>query len=398
MGNSSSVGSSISDLFYPDNPERRERCQELKNDINSICLEFKHLQARVEDQEKEMEEKVTKLLHAHGYPSVKELEEKIEQVLARDELKKWKDMTKELSRDHGIQSWILAISGLATLATGVVIGGLVLFGVIAGAAGIAAIGVIAPILAALAIFGLVWGAISGAQERAELKEAIRKLAFSRVEAKQQLQKLKVYSDWMSNFNTWLNEPIFIERPELFEQQITGDFKEDMESTTRAAVIKLLAEFDTQRKSWTNEDPDVTNTPPTPADVSYIMAAATAPMVFSTISAPLGFGNLLSAPVPLAAADFEEDMPTNTLHCTWHDTDAGHRTHQMDLRLTAHKGRTDCEAVDTSSGEKWLLHAKVYPPLPDVVRLGEVRFRLRNEKTAEVRDDCEVVVAAAAEAA
>lgn len=133
-----------------------------------------------------MEEKVTKLLHAHGYPSVKELEEKIEQVLARDELKKWKDMTKEyripililepvhwtdprhhrLSRDHGIQSWILAISGLATLATGVVIGGLVLFGVIAGAAGIAAIGVIAPILAALAIFGLVWGAISGAQERA----------------------------------------------------------------------------------------------------------------------------------------------------------------------------------------------------------------------------------------
>lgn len=47
MGNSSSVGSSISDLFYPDNPERRERCQELKNDINSICLEFKHLQARV---------------------------------------------------------------------------------------------------------------------------------------------------------------------------------------------------------------------------------------------------------------------------------------------------------------------------------------------------------------
>lgn len=42
-----------------------------------------------------MDVKVTELLHAHGYSSFAELEAKIEQVLANDELAKWKEMTKE---------------------------------------------------------------------------------------------------------------------------------------------------------------------------------------------------------------------------------------------------------------------------------------------------------------
>ncbi|KAH0611876.1 uncharacterized protein H6S33_011141 [Morchella sextelata] len=406
MGNSHSVGSGISDLFYPDNPSRRGRCQELKNDITLICAEFKELQARVEEQEKRMDVKVTELLHAHGYSSFAELEAKIEQVLANDELAKWKEMTKELSRDHGIQSWILTISGLGAVATGVVLGGLVAFGVIAGTVAIAASEVILPVLALMAVVALVWGAIAGAKERAELQEAIKKMAFSRVEAKQQLQKLKVYSDWMSNFDIWLNNPIFTQHPELFEQQITGDFKADMENTNRPAIIKILHELDSVRKSWTNEDPDVTNPPLTGADLLRIIAANT-PFTFGTT--PLGFASapvaLASAPLALASVNalpepvplegFEEAMPMSTLHCTWHDTDAGHRAHMMDLRLTVHKGRTDCEAVEARSGETWLLHAKVYPPLPDTIRLGEVLFKLQNETTGEVRDDCKVMVALAA---
>jgi hypothetical protein len=71
-----------------------------------------------------------------------------------------------LSRDHGIQSWILTISGLGAVATGVVLGGLVVFGVIAGTVAIAASEVILPVLALMAVVALVWGAIAGAKERA----------------------------------------------------------------------------------------------------------------------------------------------------------------------------------------------------------------------------------------
>lgn len=57
---------------------------------------------------------------------------------------------------------------------------------------------------------------------------------------------------ITRVDTWLNEPIFIERPELFEQQITGDFKKDMESTTRAAVIKVLFSSPQSRTTHPNE--------------------------------------------------------------------------------------------------------------------------------------------------
>lgn len=37
MGNS---GSSIGDIFYPDNPNRRRRAEELRQDINDIVNQF----------------------------------------------------------------------------------------------------------------------------------------------------------------------------------------------------------------------------------------------------------------------------------------------------------------------------------------------------------------------
>lgn len=40
MGNS---GSTIGDIFFPDNPNRRARAEELKNQINVFAAEFKLL-------------------------------------------------------------------------------------------------------------------------------------------------------------------------------------------------------------------------------------------------------------------------------------------------------------------------------------------------------------------
>lgn len=43
MGNS---GSSIGDIFYPDNPKRRQRCLELSSAINMYIAEFEQLKAQ----------------------------------------------------------------------------------------------------------------------------------------------------------------------------------------------------------------------------------------------------------------------------------------------------------------------------------------------------------------
>ena len=34
------MGNSISDILYPDNPNRRARAEQLKSDIDSFCQEF----------------------------------------------------------------------------------------------------------------------------------------------------------------------------------------------------------------------------------------------------------------------------------------------------------------------------------------------------------------------
>lgn len=47
MGNGAS---SIGDLFFPDNPNRRRRAEELRNQINAFGEEFKQLTAYRWDQ------------------------------------------------------------------------------------------------------------------------------------------------------------------------------------------------------------------------------------------------------------------------------------------------------------------------------------------------------------
>ena len=38
------MGNGISNIFYPDNPNRRARAEQLKTDIDSFCQEFKEVE------------------------------------------------------------------------------------------------------------------------------------------------------------------------------------------------------------------------------------------------------------------------------------------------------------------------------------------------------------------
>lgn len=46
MGNNQSVGSGIGDLFYPDNPNRRDRCFQLERDCRNAIDEFNNTKAQ----------------------------------------------------------------------------------------------------------------------------------------------------------------------------------------------------------------------------------------------------------------------------------------------------------------------------------------------------------------
>ncbi|KAF8249513.1 hypothetical protein K440DRAFT_640888 [Wilcoxina mikolae CBS 423.85] len=194
MGNGPSK---INDLFYPDNPKRRERAEELEHDIKSLNKEFNDLKAKIDEQSKSMEEKLTKFLHSQGYNSIDELDESVQRILNGKDLEDWRELKKNLKVDVFVEKLTFTISGLITIATGVFSAGLWIFGIIPGATAVAAIEAVGAALAVVAVGFIVFEAIQGAQERARLEEAIRKLAFARVDAKQQLKTLMVYARWLT---------------------------------------------------------------------------------------------------------------------------------------------------------------------------------------------------------
>lgn len=88
------MGNSVSDLFYPDNPNRRARAEELRNAINSFGAEFAQQKQLREDIIKRIRPKLDNLLRERGFHTPDQLEQHVNSILSGDELKKYDDLKK----------------------------------------------------------------------------------------------------------------------------------------------------------------------------------------------------------------------------------------------------------------------------------------------------------------
>ncbi|KAL9608992.1 MAG: hypothetical protein Q9167_006201 [Letrouitia subvulpina] len=115
-------------------------------------------------------------------------------------------------------------------------------------------------MAAVAAVAVVFSVIEASKERDNLRDAIRKLAFARVDCQQNLDRLQVMINWTSLFDEWFSNEWHELSPDIFEKKFGTSFQEDMNNVTRSKVIEKLRDLDNRRGSWTNEDPDVSQAP------------------------------------------------------------------------------------------------------------------------------------------
>jgi hypothetical protein len=98
------MGQNISDVFYPDNPNRRARANQLKSDIEAFCFEFNEVKASrqftlqlipcfIPDFRphrdrllNEVKPKLAAFLKSLGYNSPDELDQKVRSTLTGSQL------------------------------------------------------------------------------------------------------------------------------------------------------------------------------------------------------------------------------------------------------------------------------------------------------------------------
>ncbi|KAJ7898270.1 hypothetical protein B0H14DRAFT_2675406 [Mycena olivaceomarginata] len=249
------MGNTLSDALYSDNPNRRARAGQLKDDIEDFCRQFNTMKASRDKSLEEIGSRLSRFLKSQGYNSPEELDAKVRETLKDDALREYIEICNRHKKNSAIESSIFQVCSVVSVVSGVFLGGLVAFGVIAAATAITCLEIIAGIAAVIGVVLVILAAIQGAQERADLQDAIRKLAFKRVEACQALKEMNAITNWLESIRDWLDNPRIMNNPERLRTKLEGDFKKDFAEAERGPVIKYLTKMDRDRGAWTDEDPD-----------------------------------------------------------------------------------------------------------------------------------------------
>ncbi|THH34167.1 hypothetical protein EUX98_g49 [Antrodiella citrinella] len=245
-------------IFYPDNPKRRDRAEQLANDCKYYADQWDTKRADLERELGPYKAKLDRVLAAFGCQTVEDLDRVVQERTTGQTLDDWNKTKGSFDKTQVIDQIIMgamgviAISGLAISAVGALAGG---FGFFVGLA------VTADILLVFGIIGAIFDIINGAIQRDKLRDAITQLFTDRLRCKQSLAHI-------DNLYVWL--PSIKEIYQTFEdlgysdQKIIDRFKkrgvmkplqEDLDAETLYKVASDLHDMDTQRGSWTNEDPN-----------------------------------------------------------------------------------------------------------------------------------------------
>jgi len=250
------MGGSGSSLFYPDNPKRRDRAEQLKNDCQQAKDDYERVRARLAAQLDPLQGKLDDVLRALGCNTLAELDQKVLNTATGQVLSDWKqvrDTYDTADKVEGIIWTACAIISLAGFAISVVMG-VFSFGV-GFAAGMT---ITAVITAIIGIVGLIYDAINGAIQRAKLREAINKLFETRLKICKVRNQIQSMDDIVPTIKT-LYEVVI-------ESGITDKEKIKQILVKRGSGIadkgwsyyrtaQDLNNMDRSRGSWTNEDPN-----------------------------------------------------------------------------------------------------------------------------------------------
>ncbi|KAM5352960.1 hypothetical protein ACJ41O_005682 [Fusarium nematophilum] len=377
------VGQGIGDTFYYDNPNRRDRVEELRNDINTFKAEFDSLKEKADEIVADLQPKVDKLLRDNGFESADDMDQKMKHRLDPEALKKWED----LNRDIAIENMIFTITGILTVAVGVISGILIVFGVITVATGglaLEALGVVGMVLGAVVV---ILAAVDASKERDKLRDAINQLAFARVDAKQGLEQMRSYYAFVEQFNSFVDNELMGQHSEWFNDYSNHGYEKSLQLAVRPNIIKALKELDAVRGSWRNEDPDVG---PVPAGKVDPVQKALDDIKAKKSAKQVGKVSLAKPSKPVAVpvdqmADMRVGQPIVQFVADEHSPDDLVNAHEF--RLEKLVSRLHCEVKEVHTGDKWLIHANLSEPLPDMVNLKDVQFTMTNVTQNKVFSNC-----------
>ncbi|KAL0570071.1 hypothetical protein V5O48_011889 [Marasmius crinis-equi] len=244
-------------IFYPDNPKRRKRAEELGNDCKYAQEQYDTSKANIERELGPYKEKMNRLLQAFNCRNIDDFDRLIQQTATGAALEHWNKVRENYDKSQEIDQIIMAAEGVVTIVgfTVSVIGALTgAFGFFVG------LGVTADILLVLGLLGAIFDLIDGAIQRSKLRDAINELVPTRIKARYaatQMQNLeKCIPSIKLVYATF--EKAGYDKDKIAQLMKEGDILDSLQkgqtNITYRSIGQELANQDSGRGSWTNEDP------------------------------------------------------------------------------------------------------------------------------------------------
>ncbi|KAK6521019.1 hypothetical protein TWF506_001252 [Arthrobotrys conoides] len=352
----------VGDLFYPDNPKRRDRLEQLKSDIATMKDQVVELKADIDKIIGDCQAKVTKLLHDSGYQSVDDLEKKVKEVLPPSALQEWEGFKRSFDLSNNIENLVFTVTSFVTIGTGVIGYGLAVFGIIGFATAGAALAFVTSVSTVLAIIVTIIAIINAGEERTKLREAISKLAYTRFDARAILSQMEIYKQHAVAFQSFVDNKLFSGHPELFPEFTATTMGNELKAITRESIIQKLQALDQQRTggAYTDDDPDLRVLPAGAKDVlldfQYTsqdkkpdlgsikkQVAEAKPISLIVASTPAG--------TPLPWVKFQDSLSKVILKF------ACPPSNTVRLRCISSQDQSNCDAIAVDTNEKWHIEAK-----------------------------------------
>ncbi|KAF8535775.1 hypothetical protein BDD12DRAFT_808314 [Trichophaea hybrida] len=165
--------------------------------------------------------------------------------------------------------------------------------------------------------------------------------------------------------------------------------------------QAVRELDRQRGSWCDIDPNTMNLPDgatksaqkvmarmVVANVAHGMLLTQTGVAFSVGQS---VSNLLAGISGYEAysRSLPQTAPTKNFERILVEvvSDDQREALHMDFKLAQEKSITECDLIEVHTGQKWLLRALIEGDLPNSVNLEDIRFKLANYVTNEVKNGC-----------
>ncbi|KAG6918993.1 hypothetical protein DXG01_010232 [Tephrocybe rancida] len=251
-------------LFYPDNPNRRLRAQQLADDCQSFQNEYDNIKREIQKELGPYTSKMPEVLNAFGCRNLDDLDKLVKETATKEGLQQWQgiktsvDGLSDVSDIFTTAMAVVAIAGIVISAVGALAGG---FGFLAGKS-IYCMAVTSSILAVLGVIGLIFDAVSGAIQRSQLRDAINSLFKLRIQIKylaEHIRNLQASVGGIKKIYAIFEKQGYMKDriiEELRDSDTLGGLQQQTLALTYMQVAQDLLEMDKVRVSgsWRDEDP------------------------------------------------------------------------------------------------------------------------------------------------